>query len=196
MDSNIWLTIVTFLLVLVTGYYAWQTRKTLSQMGIQRRNSIKPHPEIIRFSFTYDFVRNFPPEVYQGVTCKTDMENLASSPCLNLVIKSETIIQIKYQGTDRQEFRKFTFILSKRRSKTYLESQPMEDEIVLFPEKNAPIVQPSNFGVVNFDLEYEDIDGNHFKETTDKQCTPQELTWILEPNVIPTWFPAFPEDIW
>ena len=192
MDSNSWLALLTAALVLVTGYYAWQTKNQLTFMVKQRASSVKPEIVIDCLSIGYP-EHHAHPAIFQYPACKLNLSNVSNGPALDLNISVKLHISLKYLTQGRKEIRFITFERQPSASDLYLDGKS-KMELELRPVLDTEIT-PYKSTIATVALSFDDLDGQEYRVTRNVNAFEEQLLWVLREPVVPFWTPGFPEKL-
>jgi len=173
MEAQLWQTILVGILVIITGYYAYQTRRQanlfdrqLKAMADQRRKSIQPSLQID------DILPQYHRRQIEGVEKDVlipdlflQISNVGSGPSVDLEISATVVIDFYHEDSQVGAFRKLQFKLHKRSKDFYLErmSEPVQFWLDL-TRIDIPDSEDS-LGLAQVKFKFRDIDQSPLSDT-------------------------------
>ena len=190
MEPSGLLALSTGVLVIVTAYYAWQTRRQAIQLTKQtemlikqRRQSIKP--EVVIDSITLGYPSRIDgTRSVQYPKLELKIVNLSPSYAPFLKLEGTVAIEITNRNTGEVEKRSFTFTPRDITANQYIKGGAELKTINMFPSPSTPLESSESTGILDMTTEYKDLDGNFYREHRVSRLPVGQDKWQIFPNAV------------
>lgn len=184
-----WQYILIIVLISITGFYAFQTKRqadTLArQMKVmidQRRKAIEPflqvcNVDLIRSHFN---VQNYGSILHPSASI--DLSNIGTGPAINLSISATTKVEIIHKKNQTISHHYINFRMRKRLRDSFLEHRLEPVSIELYPTLSRFADLEADYGLIKIRIEYFDTDGMPFSQIKEFPITEVATKWEVEEN--------------
>ena len=154
--------ILVAVLVGITGYYAWQTKRQLDMLKEQRKRSINPVLQIGKINYIWNIFRGANDIQLLAPYLSIGLESVGAGPALELEISVTAIVLFQCNDSGRKKYFRCIWESHTESKEQFLEASTSETmNLPLIDAESMEIMDPGHEMIIN--LYYRNMDYQEFE---------------------------------